>query len=97
MAARKPSAEVPVQSSKITECDTNDVGVKTVCSTENSMGKPSTVANEGDDSIWTCVDSTTEIMNVPSGCVVCRTSTGGINMCFIPNIKFMDGVFKKTN
>lgn len=97
MAARKPSAGVPIQSSKTTELDINDVGVKTVNSTESSHVKTSAVTNESMDSIWTCIDSTTEIMNVPSGCVICRTSASGINMCFIPSIKFMDGVFKKTN
>lgn len=97
MATRKPNAEVPIQSRKTTECDTSDVGIKSVHSTENSHVKASTVTNECGDSIWTSIDSTTEIMNVPSGCVICRTSASGINMCFIPSIKFMDGVFKKTN
>lgn len=97
MAARKPSTEVPAKSSKTTECSISDVGIKSVHSTENSHVEASTVTNECGNSIWTSIDSTTEIMNVPSGCVICRTSASGINMCFIPSIKFMDGVFKKTN
>lgn len=97
MAARKPSAEIPIQSSKTKECDISDIGAKSVNSTENIHVKTSATKNEGENSIWTCIDSTTEIMNVPSGCVICRTSSNGINMCFIPSIKFMDGAFKKTN